>query len=73
MRETCSSWATRAHGRLATIAAIFMTSAMLSTITGYSQAGALIAGNVYTMQMPEEETAVICSAIGNHDEGNGIR
>jgi metal-dependent HD superfamily phosphatase/phosphodiesterase len=39
---------------------------------GHSQAGALIAWELLNrMQMPEEETAVICSAIGNHDEGNG--
>jgi len=39
---------------------------------GHSQAGALIAWELLNrMQMPEDETAVICAAIGNHDEGVG--
>lgn len=39
---------------------------------GHSQAGALIAWEILgRMEMPQEEIAVICAAIGNHDEGSG--
>ncbi len=39
---------------------------------GHSQAGALIAWELlHRMNMPQEEIAVICAAIGNHDEGCG--
>lgn len=39
---------------------------------GHSQSGALLAFEILTrMQMDPEEVAIICAAIGNHDEGSG--
>lgn len=39
---------------------------------GHSQAGALIAWELlHRMGMPQDEIAVVCAAIGNHDEGSG--
>ncbi len=39
---------------------------------GHSQAGALITWELLSrMDMSQEEIAVICAAIGNHDEGSG--
>ncbi|MGI6413784.1 MAG: HD domain-containing protein [Syntrophomonadaceae bacterium] len=40
--------------------------------TGHSQSGALIAMEILRrMGMEPEEIAIICAAIGNHDEGSG--
>lgn len=39
---------------------------------GHSQSGALIAWELlHRMRMPQNEIAVVCAAIGNHDEGSG--
>lgn len=57
---------------LAAIAGYLHDIGNVITREGHSQAGALMAWEILSrMNMPQEEIAIVCAAIGNHDEGSG--